>query len=305
MFTEIMKPGCARRSISDNVDCSLLIEHAGLSLARTRSPSGGEPTLKLSEPEEKGLFCEGRLDPRNPKVQELRSVSEHTGLGMSVGMEVHHDIWNKDFTYREIGVATFVDVTACTYPANPATSMGIAERSSEYKTTLKQRQLLVTEMKGQVERRMCPGFEPPILSETRSKYDAAELGKLGGEKKAYADPNHGGWSFPTKTRADFDDAVKMVQLAPASQQNGIRKYLMGRAKAEGWRIPINWAKDGSARSAEVIQYEARWEEQDLDLKASLAGIRPRRRSTGYVAKIEAANLRDERELRELYSLKRR
>jgi uncharacterized protein len=294
MFTEVMKPGCARRSISDNVDCSLLIEHAGLALARTRSPTGGEPTLKLSEPEERGLFCEGRLDPRNPKVQELRSVSEHTGVGMSVGMEVHQDNWNKDLTYREIGVATFCDVTACTYPANPATGAQIDERAGTYKLSREERSAFVAGMKGQVERRMCPGFEPPIL-EARSKYAAHELGELGAQGMAFKRPD-GGWSFPTKTKGDFDEATKMVQLAPASQQAAIRKYLMARAKAEGWRYPANWSKDGSARSAELIARESRWEEQDLELRASVAGVPWPKRSTGIARQIEAANRRDGREL---------
>jgi uncharacterized protein len=231
MFTETMKRGCAKRSIADNTDCSLLIEHAGLSLARTRSPSGGEPTLKLSEPEEKGLFCEGRLDPRNPRVQELRSVSEHTGLGMSVGMRVNDDRWSKDLTEREILSASFVDVTACTFPANPATSMGIDERAGTYKVTPEERSAFVQGMKGQVERRMCPGFDVPIIGESHSK--------------------------------------------------------------------------SSARSAELIDYEARWDEEELELAALKAGVWPRRRSTGYIAKIEAANLRDERELREIKALLRR
>jgi len=146
-------------------------------------------------------------------------------------MLVNSDKWNKDLTRREITAAIILDVTACAFPANPATSMGIDERSSSYSTTLEQRQLLVTEMKGQVERRMCPGFEAPILGESHGK--------------------------------------------------------------------------SSVRSASSIAYEARWDEEELELAALKAGVWPQRRSTGFVAKIEAANLRDERELRELYSLKRR
>jgi len=160
---------------------------------------------------------------------------------------------------------------------------------------LEQRQLLVTEMKGQVERRMCPGFEPPILSESRSKYAAHELGELGAQGMAFKRPD-GGWSFPTKTKSDFDEATKMVQLAPASQQNAIRKYLMARAKAEGWRTPINWSKDGSARSASLAARSAVWGEQELELLQAQAGVRPRRRSTGIASRLEALNVRDQREL---------
>ena len=295
LFTEVMRRGCAKRSLKQETDCCLLIEHEGLPLARTRSPSGGIPTLKMRE-DEKGLWCEGQLDQRNPRVQELHSVSEHTGLGMSVGMEVNSDKWSKELTFREISAAIFSDVTACAFPANPATSMGIDERTSEYKSSLEQRQLLVTEMRGQKERRMCPALDVPILGEMRSNYSASELGELGAKGLAFADPSHGGWKFPTKTKSDFDSAVKMVQLAPASQQAAIRKYLMGRARAEKWKFPVNWASDGSARSSGLASYEQRWDEQALGLRASQAGVRPQRRSTGIAAHIEALNMRDQREL---------
>jgi len=293
-FTEVMRPGSAKRSLSQNTDCCLLIEHEGLPLARTRSPSGGVPTLALRE-DEKGLWCEGQLDQRNPRVQELHSVSERCGLGMSVGMLVNSDKWNKDLTRREITAAIFSDVTACAFPANPATSMGIDERASSYSTTLEQRQLLVTEMKGQVERRMCPGFDAPILGELRSKYAAHELAELGAKGLAYGNPD-GHWSYPTATKSDYEEATKMVQLAPASLQKKIRVYLIGRAKAEKWKIPVNWASDGSARSASLAGYEQRWDEQALGIRASQAGVRPQRRSTGISAQIEALNMRDQREL---------
>lgn len=57
-------------------------------------------------------------------------------------------------------------------------------------------------------------------------------------------------SYPTSTRALFDKAVRAVGRGGASHDK-IRRYLIGRAKAEGWPIPENWNADGSLKTADM------------------------------------------------------
>lgn len=246
-FEECVRSGAFKRTISENADVSLLIDHSGLPLARTRAPGGGTPTLKLSE-DTTGLRVEARLDPRNPRVTELQSVSEHSGLGMSFGFSCDSDRWSEDASKREILTANLHrgDVTATCRPASPSTEMEIVERSDLY--SLEERRSLIEGMRGQRERRSCPGWDDvPLLDETRSGYSAAELAKLGSEGAAFLNEN-GSWSYPTKTVADWERAKLAVGRGGASH-NRIRHYLIGRAKALGisHMVPDNWAPSGALK----------------------------------------------------------
>jgi hypothetical protein len=53
--------------------------------------------------------------------------------------------------------------------------------------------------------------------------------------------------FPVTSRALYDRAVRMVQLAKGDKTM-IRRYLMRKARANGWPIPKNWNPDGTTSS---------------------------------------------------------
>lgn len=237
-FEEKVRRGAWRRALGEGPDTVLLTDHGGLAYARTRTPSG-TPSLRLDE-SERGLRIEADLDAGAPRVQDLRSIMEHCGLQMSVGMYVKDDVWSQDGRKREIKAASVHrgDVTLCNYGANEAASAAISERAGL--SDLERR-----ELKGIRERRMCPEFDVQMLGEIRSGYAAHELAELGAKGEAFGNPD-GHWSYPSRTRADYDKAVKMVQLS-GSSENAVRRYLMGRAKAEGWPIPTTWERDGGAR----------------------------------------------------------
>jgi hypothetical protein len=115
-YTETMAPGAFKKTLKEKDDVRLLINHDGIPLARTKSK-----TLRLSA--DPHLSAEATLDPASPLVQTIRSAMARGDMDqMSIGMRVHRQEWNEDYTQRHIKEAQLFDVSLVTYPANPATS---------------------------------------------------------------------------------------------------------------------------------------------------------------------------------------
>ena len=210
-FIEKFEPHAFARSLKNNPDVSLLLNHgdggSGLPLARTKSG-----TLKLSE-DSRGLLVEASLDPLDPDAMLLRRKLQRGDLDgqMSLSFMKVRDEYNADYSARSVIEAELNrgDVSIVTQGASPTTSAEMRE----------------------------------LETETRSKYSESELEKLGEEGKALWLDDH--WAFPTATRDDYEKALHMVALSNASPTK-VRAYLIKRAKAEGWPIPQTWQ-----RSAEI------------------------------------------------------
>jgi hypothetical protein len=73
--------------------------------------------------DEIGLYMHTpRLDPRSPDVASLASALERGDVDeMSFAFRTLRDTWNDDWTVRNIHEVMLFDVSAVTYPANPAT----------------------------------------------------------------------------------------------------------------------------------------------------------------------------------------
>lgn len=86
-----------------------------------------------------------------------------------------------------------------------------------------------------------------ICSEVRGKYTAADKKALLDKGHAIANEN-GDPSYPIEDEEDLDNAIKAVGRG-GSDHDGIRKYIMGRAKALGLsaKIPDSWNPDGSLK----------------------------------------------------------
>lgn len=122
-WNETIARGAAKKSLSENADVRFLINHDGLPLAR--STSG---TLTL-EDDEIGLFSEATLDMANPKAQEVKSVlSRGDADQMSFAFRVVRQEWNDQRTERIIREVELLDVSVVTYPANPATQIGLRDQ---------------------------------------------------------------------------------------------------------------------------------------------------------------------------------
>jgi HK97 family phage prohead protease len=116
-YTEMIERGAFKRTLREDPDVQLLINHEGLPLARTKSG-----TLRLSE-NDRGLFVEADLDPDDPDAQSLvRKMKRGDIDQMSFAFQATSQTWNEDYTERSINAVSIHrgDVSVVNQAANPA-----------------------------------------------------------------------------------------------------------------------------------------------------------------------------------------
>lgn len=130
-WNEVMAEGSWDRTLAEQDDIRLLLNHEGMPLARTKSG-----TLTLIS-DDLGLLVEASLDVASPLVAQVRSAMERGDLDqMSCAFVVLRQEWSPDFDTRRILEVKGFDVSVVTYPANEATmalvgaSAARAERST-------------------------------------------------------------------------------------------------------------------------------------------------------------------------------
>lgn len=123
-WNEQIARGATKKSISENADVRFLINHDGLTLARTKSG-----TLNLLE-DEIGLYMEANLDiSRSNTAADLASAIDRGDVDqMSFAFMVVREEWSEDRTERTIREVKLVDVSAVTYPANEATQIKLRDQ---------------------------------------------------------------------------------------------------------------------------------------------------------------------------------
>jgi HK97 family phage prohead protease len=118
-YVETMAKGAFAKTLKEKSDVRLLVNHAGVPLARTKSK-----TLTLTATPD--LRAVATLDPANPAVQEIRSAMSRGDMDqMSIGFRVHRQEWNGDYTERTIKEIELFDVSVVTYPASPTTTASL------------------------------------------------------------------------------------------------------------------------------------------------------------------------------------
>jgi HK97 family phage prohead protease len=125
-YHETVKRTAFDRSLAQGADVVFLINHSGAPLARTKSG-----TLALST-DPKGLLAAAKLDPNNPRAQEVKSMVERGDLDqMSFTFRDLLPTWNGDYTERSLKSVELNhgDVSAVNFAANPATAGTLAMRS--------------------------------------------------------------------------------------------------------------------------------------------------------------------------------
>ncbi|MEV6720599.1 HK97 family phage prohead protease [Streptomyces xanthochromogenes] len=118
-YTEVVRQGAFTKTLSEGADVPFLVNHGGLTLARTKSG-----TLRLAE-DGTGLHTEADLDPASPHVQALRSAMDRGDVDeMSFGFWVTRQQWSPDYDQRDIQEVRLHkgDVSVVNYGANPATA---------------------------------------------------------------------------------------------------------------------------------------------------------------------------------------
>ncbi|MFI0894887.1 HK97 family phage prohead protease [Streptomyces sp. NPDC020983] len=118
-FTEVVRQGAFAKTLNEGADVPFLVNHGGLTLARTKSG-----TMQLDE-DTTGLHVEARLDPASPHVAALRSAMDRGDVDeMSFGFWITRQQWSPDFDQRDILEVSLHkgDVSIVNYGANPATA---------------------------------------------------------------------------------------------------------------------------------------------------------------------------------------
>lgn len=118
-YTEVIRAGAFAKTLSDGADVPFKVNHAGLTLARTKSG-----TMRLAE-DSTGLHVEADLDPASPDVQSLRSAMNRGDVDeMSFAFRVIRQQWSPDYDQRDITEVSLHkgDVSVVNYGANPATT---------------------------------------------------------------------------------------------------------------------------------------------------------------------------------------
>ena len=274
-FDEEIEPKAFRRSLAQDPDVILTLEHRGLALASTR-PVDGAPTLGLNE-DETGLRAMATLSPDDPDTQTLKVKARQAPLESSFAFKVGRQTWNSDYTKRTIHEVELHrgDVSIVGRAALSDTK-GLVNIRGRGDLELRRRQ---AELIGK--RLIGPGYVfddsasttltvariQPVGSyvetakarraavmtgEARagSKYSQADIDKLGKEGKAHKAAD-GHYHFPIDDHEDVKNAVRALGRAPASERPSIRRFIMKRAAAlkATYLIPSTWQPGGSLAPA--------------------------------------------------------
>ncbi|RBY82678.1 HK97 family phage prohead protease [Blastococcus sp. TF02A-26] len=128
-YTEVVSAGAGALSLSRNPDVAFLLNHRGMTLARTKSG-----TLELSEVDE-GLRAVARLDTRVTAVRDIQVAVERGDLDeMSFAFRITKGKWSPN--YDEYRIEEYDidrgDVSIVNFGANPHTADGFTGfRSAE------------------------------------------------------------------------------------------------------------------------------------------------------------------------------
>ncbi|MEE4546770.1 HK97 family phage prohead protease [Streptomyces sp. V4-01] len=118
-YTEVIRSGAFKKTLSEDADVPFLVNHGGLTLARTKSG-----TMALAE-DDTGLHVEARLDPGSPHVVALRSAMDRGDVDeMSFGFWITRQQWSPDYEQLDVIEVNLSkgDVSVVNYGANPATA---------------------------------------------------------------------------------------------------------------------------------------------------------------------------------------
>lgn len=121
-WSESIVRGSATKSLQEQADVRFLFDHEGIPMARTKSR-----TMSLTA-DDIGLLVEApNIDVENNLLaRALASALERGDVDeMSFAFKAIRQEWNDDYTERRILELRLFDVSAVTYPANPATIIGL------------------------------------------------------------------------------------------------------------------------------------------------------------------------------------
>jgi len=126
-YTEVVRSGSFSKTLSENPQVQLLLNHGGLSMAYTRAGS-----LRLSE-DSTGLHIGADLNTTRTDVRDMVTALRDGAVDeMSFAFQVTRQQWSPDFTQRDIQEVSLNrgDVSVVNFGANPGTS--VAMRAQDF-----------------------------------------------------------------------------------------------------------------------------------------------------------------------------
>jgi HK97 family phage prohead protease len=121
-YTEVVSAGAGEKTLSRSPDVAFLLNHRGMTLARTKSG-----TLTLSE-EDEGLRSVASLDARITDVRNIQIAVERGDLDeMSFAFRITRGKWSPDYSEYRIEEYDLDrgDVSVVNFGANPHTSAAL------------------------------------------------------------------------------------------------------------------------------------------------------------------------------------
>jgi HK97 family phage prohead protease len=123
-YTETIERGAFTETLASNPDVVFLVNHKGLSMART---TNGSLMLRMGDT---GLESDAYLNPKRTDVADLLvAIDDRTVTEMSFAFMLEDGLWSEDFTEFTITKLSIDrgDVSAVNYGANPYTSISARE----------------------------------------------------------------------------------------------------------------------------------------------------------------------------------
>jgi HK97 family phage prohead protease len=130
-YEEIIDRRAFDETLAADPDVAFLLNHRGMTMARTRAKEGSERTLNLRMVNE-GLEADAWLNPKRQDVADLITAIDDGNIDqMSFAFMLEEGWWSEDFSQFKITKLDINrgDVSSVNYGANPYTS--IAARSRE------------------------------------------------------------------------------------------------------------------------------------------------------------------------------
>lgn len=121
-YREQVRSGAFDKTLSETPDVAFLLNHGGLTMARTRAGS-----LHLSA-DSTGLMSEAELNPKRGDVADLLAAVEDGDVDeMSFAFRVVRQDWDDSYDNRDMVELNLHrgDVSAVNFGANPLTSIGL------------------------------------------------------------------------------------------------------------------------------------------------------------------------------------
>lgn len=127
-YSEVVRTGAFAKTLAENPQVQLLLNHGGLAMAYTKAGS-----LRLAE-DTTGLHMEADVSTKRSDVTDMLAALEEGSVDeMSFAFRVTRQQWSPDFDQRDILEVDLHrgDVSVVNFGANPATSVG-AIRSADF-----------------------------------------------------------------------------------------------------------------------------------------------------------------------------